>query len=264
LTETVTSPDGTTIAFSRTGNGPALVLVVGAFCDRHTTRSLTKVLAPDFTVYEYDRRGRGASGDTAPYAVEREVEDLAAVAGAASAAGGAPFAFGHSSGAVLVLEAAARGVPMAKLVAYEPPYIVDESRSRPGTDLADRLTALVSAGRRGDAAKIFLTEAVQVPPDVVAMMEGSPDWPAMTAIAHTLCYDVEACANNEMPANRLAEIRVPTLVLGGANSPEWFQNTVRAVAATVPDAQHRFLEGQDHGAADDVLAPVLIEFFRAK
>ena len=262
--DTVSSQDGTTIAFSRTGSGPALVLVVGAFCDRQTTRSLTKVLASDFTAYEYDRRGRGASGDTAPYAVEREVEDLAAVAGAARTAGSAPFVFGHSSGAVLALEAAARGVPIARLVAYEPPYIVDESRSRPGTDLAERLAALVSAGRPGDAAKLFLTEAVQVPPEVVATMEGGPDWPAMTALAHTLCYDVVACANNEMPSDRLAEIRVPTLVLGGSESPEWFHNTVRAVAATVPGAEHRFLDGQDHGAADDVLAPVLLEFLRAQ
>jgi pimeloyl-ACP methyl ester carboxylesterase len=234
-----------------------LVLVVGAFCDRRTTRSLTKMLAPQLTVYEYDRRGRGESGDTPPYAVEREVEDLAAVA---DAAGGAPFVFGHSSGAVLALEAAARGVAMAKLVAYEPPYIVDESRPRPGTDLADRLSVLVSEGRRGGAAKLFLTEAVGVPPEVVAMIEGGPDWPGMTSLAHTLAYDITACANNEMPAGRLAGIDVPTLVLGGGNSPEWFHSTVRAVAETVPDAQLRFLAGQDHGAADDVLAPVLIEF----
>jgi pimeloyl-ACP methyl ester carboxylesterase len=256
--DTVSSPDGTAIAFDGTGNGPPLVLVVGAFCDRTTTRSLTKLLAPDFTVYEYDRRGRGASGDTAPYAVDREVEDLAAVA---SAAGTAPFVFGHSSGAVLALEAAARGVPMAKLAVYEPPYIVDESRARPGTDLADRLAALASAGRRGDAAKLFLTEAVGVPDNVVAMIETGPDWPAMTAIAHTLSYDVTVCANNEMPSDRLAGIRVPTLVLGGGNSPAWFHSTVRAVAATVPGAQHRFLDGQDHGAADDVVAPVLVECF---
>jgi pimeloyl-ACP methyl ester carboxylesterase len=256
--DTVCSTDGTAIAFDRTGSGPALVLVVGAFCDRQTTRSLTKLLASDFTVYEYDRRGRGASGDTPPYAVEREVEDLATVA---DAAGGAPFVFGHSSGAVLALEAAGRGVPMTRLVAYEPPYIVDASRTRPGTDLADRLAALASAGRRSDAAKLFLTEAVGVPPDVVAMMEGSPDWPAMTAIAHTLSYDVAVCANNEMPAARLADIRVPTLVLGGGNSPEWFHNAVCTVAEAIPGARYRFLEGQDHGAADDVLAPVLLEFF---
>jgi pimeloyl-ACP methyl ester carboxylesterase len=255
----VESHDGTTIAYDRTGTGPSLVLVVGAFCDRNTTRSVTKVLSPDFTVYEYDRRGRGASGDAAVYAVEREVEDLAAVA---DAAGGAPLVFGHSSGAVLALEAAARGVPMAKLVAYEPPYIVDDSRPRPGADLADRLAALVSAGRRGDAAKLFLTEAVGVPPEAVAMIEGSPDWPGMTALAHTLAYDIAACGRaNELPAGRLAGIDVPTLVLGGGNSPEWFHNTVRAVADTVPDAQLRFLAGQDHRAADDVLAAALRDFF---
>jgi pimeloyl-ACP methyl ester carboxylesterase len=147
---------------------------------------------------------------------------------------------------------------------YEPPYIVDESRPRPGTDLADRLAAFASEGRRGDAAKLFLTEAVGMPPDVVAMIESGANWPAMTAIAHTLWYDVAVCANNQMPSDRLADIRVPTMVLGGGNSPEWFHNTVRAVAATIPGAQHRLLDGQDHGAADDVLAPVLIEFLRQR
>jgi len=259
--DTVTSADGTTIAYDTTGNGPALVMVVGAFCDRQTTNSIAKVLAPEFTVYEYDRRGRGASGDTAPYAAEREIEDLAAVA---AAAGGSPFVFGHSSGAILALEAAARGVPMAKLVAYEPPYIVDDSRPRPGADLAGRLAALVSEGRRADAATRFLTEAVGVPPEVVAMMEGSPDWSGMTALAHTLAYDITLCGQSfEIPAGRLAGIDVPTLVIGGGNSPEWFHHTVRAVADVVPDAHLRFLAGQDHGAADDVLAPVLVEFFGA-
>jgi pimeloyl-ACP methyl ester carboxylesterase len=257
---TVTSADGTTIAYDRSGAGDPLVLVVGAFCDRHTTRSLAKVLAPDFTVYEYDRRGRGDSGDTAPYAVEREIEDLAAVAGVA---GDAPFVFGHSSGAVLALEAAARGVPMAKLVAYEAPYIVDDTRPRPGADLAERLSALVADGRRGDAAKLFLTEAVGLAPELVATIVTSADRAGMTALAHTLAYDVIACAGNELPAGRLAGIDVPTLVLGGGNSPEWFHNSVRAVADVVPEAQLRYLAGQDHSAADDVLAPVLVEFFRA-
>jgi pimeloyl-ACP methyl ester carboxylesterase len=256
--ETVRSVDGTTIAWDRTGDGAPLVLVSGAFCDRHSTRSLATVLAPDFTVYEYDRRGRGASGDTAPFAVEREVEDLAAVA---DVDGGAPFVFGHSSGAALTLEAAARGVPMKKLVAYEPPYIVDNSRERPDADLRQRLEALVSAGDRGGAAKLFLSEAVQVPPDVVAMIEGGPGWPGMTAIAHTLSYDIAACHDTEMPVDRLGGIHVPTMVLGGANSPEWFHDTVRTVAAAIPRAQHRFLEGQDHGADDEVLARVLIDFF---
>ena len=255
--DTVRSADGTTIAYDRTGTGPPLVLVMGAFCDRQSTKSLTKVLDGSFTVYEYDRRGRGSSGDTAPYAPEREVEDLAAVV---EVTGGAPAVFGHSSGAVIALEAAAAGVPMSRLVPYEPPYIVDESRTRPGADLAERLTALVAADRRSDAARLFLTEAVQVPAHVVDMIEGGPDWSGMTAIAHTLPYDITLCNDNELPADRLATIGVPTLVLGGGNSPEWFHNTVQAIAAAVPGAQHRFLEGQDHGAADDVLAPVLIDF----
>jgi pimeloyl-ACP methyl ester carboxylesterase len=255
---TVTSADGTTIAFDKTGSGPSLVFVVGAFCDRHTTNSLTKLLAPDFTVYEYDRRGRGDSGDTAPYAARREVDDLRAVV---DASGDAPFVFGHSSGAVLALEAAARGVPMAKLVAYEPPYIVEGTRDRPGADLADRLAALVAGGNRDDAAKLFLTEAVQLPPQVVAMIDKSPDWPAMIALAHTLQYDIELCENNEIRPERLGKIAAPTLVLGGENSPEWFHTTVRATAAAIPGARHKFLAGQDHGAADDVLAPILVDFY---
>ena len=256
--ETVTSADGTTIAFDTTGSGPPLVLVVGAFCDRHTTNSLTKLLAPDFTVYEYDRRGRGDSGDTSPYAVGREVDDLRAVVEVTDST---PFVFGHSSGAVLALEAAARGVPIARLVAYEPPYIVEGTRERPGGDLADRLAALVADGNRGDAARLFLTEAVQLPPQVVAMIDKSPDWPAMVALAHTLQYDIELCDDNEIRPERLGKISAPTLVLGGHNSPDWFHATVRATAAAIPGAQHQFLAGQDHGAADDVLAPVLVAFY---
>jgi pimeloyl-ACP methyl ester carboxylesterase len=256
--ETVTSADGTTIAFDATGSGPALVLVMGAFCDRHTTNSLTKLLATDFTVYEYDRRGRGDSGDTPPYAVGREIDDLRAVV---DATGTVPFVFGHSSGAVLALEAAGRDVPMAKLVAYEPPYIVEGTRERPGADLADRLATLVSGGNRADAARLFLTEAAQVPPPVVAMIDQSPDWPAMVALAHTLQYDIEACDDNEIRPERLGKISTPTLVLGGADSPDWFQATVRATAAAIPGAQYEYLAGQNHGAADDVLAPVLIDFY---
>jgi pimeloyl-ACP methyl ester carboxylesterase len=257
--EKLRSADGTTIAFDRTGHGPALVLVVGAFCDRHTTRSFARLLAPAFTVFEYDRRGRGASGNAAIYSVEREIEDLAAVV---AVAGEAPFVFGHSSGAVLALEAAARDVPITRLVAYEPPYIVDNSRERPGDDLADRLATLVSAGSRGDAVKLFLTEAIQVPPHFLGMIESGPDWTSMTAIAHTLSYDVTLCNNNEMSNALLATIHVPALVLGGSNSPGWYHDTVRAVAAAIPNARHQFLDGQGHNAADDVLARVLIDFAR--
>jgi pimeloyl-ACP methyl ester carboxylesterase len=255
--DTVQSRDGTAIAFDRTGQGPALILVVGAFCDRSTTIGLARLLAPRFTVYAYDRRGRGASGDVSPYAVEREIDDLDAVIGAA---GGSAFVYGHSSGAVLGLEAAAVGLPIAKLVVYEPPYIDDGSRARFGPDLADRLAALVAADRRGEAATLFLVEAVGVPPDVVAMIRTGPDWSGMEAIAHTLPYDVTICSAQSMPADRMAKIRVPTLAVAGGASPAWARSAVEALAATIPDAKQLTIEGQDHGVADEVIAPVLAEF----
>jgi pimeloyl-ACP methyl ester carboxylesterase len=129
----VCSADGTMIAFERAGQGPALILITGGLTDRTVTRSVAAELAPRFTVYAYDRRGRGSSGDTAPYSAEREVEDLAAVIGAA---GGPALVFGHSSGAVLALEAAARGLAITKLAAYEPPYLTGASGRRPADDLA--------------------------------------------------------------------------------------------------------------------------------
>jgi pimeloyl-ACP methyl ester carboxylesterase len=254
--ETVQSADGTTIAYDRPGAGPALVLVLGAFCDRATPRTLVDVLAPDFTVYAYDRRGRGDSGDTPPYAVEREIEDLAAVI---AAAGEGVFVFGHSSGAVLALEAAAGAVPIAKLVAYEPPYIVDGDRERPAS-LGDRVSGLIAAGRRAEAVEAFLLEGPEVPPDVIAMMKESPGWSGLEGIAHTLPYDLAICGDQSVPADRLATIEIPTLVLSGGDSPAWARNAVDAVAAAVPDARQRTLAGQTHGVADDVLAPVLVEF----
>ena len=256
--ETVESNDGTTIAFDRTGEGPALILVVGAFCDHTRTSSLAARLAPHFTVYSYDRRGRGSSGDTAPYSVEREIEDLDAVG---RAAGGSPFVFGHSSGAVLALEAAARGVAMAKLVVYEPPYIDDGSRPRHNADLAGRLGELVSAGHRGEAARLFLVEAVGVPPHVVALIEAGPDWSGMEAMAHTLAYDVTICNAQSMPVERMAEIAIPTLAVAGGASPDWARSAVRALAATIPDSKDLIIDGQDHGVADEAIAPVLVEFF---
>ena len=255
--ELVHSSDGTTIAFDRSGDGPGLILVFGAFGDRLTATTLAGVLATDFTVYSYDRRGRGSSGDTAPYSVEREIEDLDAVI---SAAGGSAFVFGHSSGAVLALESAARGLPITRLAVYEPPYIVDDSRSRP-VDLAGRVSELIASGRQGDAIKIFLVEGVEMPDEVAARIEAAPTWAGMKAIAHTLPYDLAICGDQTMPAERMAQIRIPTLAIDGGNSPEWARNTVRAVAAALPDARRISLEGQTHGAADDVLAPVLVDFF---
>jgi pimeloyl-ACP methyl ester carboxylesterase len=255
--ETVRSADGTTIAFERFGAGSPLIFVVGAFCDRTAPRSVAELLAADLAVFTYDRRGRGDSADTPPYSVDREIEDLDAMIGAA---GGSAAVFGHSSGAVLALEAAAQGVPITKLAVYEPPYIVDETRARP-EQLRERVSALVASGRRGDAVKLFLTEGPEVPAEIIAAMEAGPGWAPMEALAPTLPYDLAICGDQTLAVDRLGKISIPTLALSGGASPGWARNAVAAVAAAIPGAEHVSLAGQTHGAADDVLAPVLAKFF---
>jgi pimeloyl-ACP methyl ester carboxylesterase len=258
--EFVRSADGTEIACDRVGAGPALVLVVGAFCDRATLRRLADTLAAEFTVYSYDRRGRGSSGDTPPYSVEREIEDLDAII---ALAGGSAFVYGHSSGAIIALEAAARRVPAARLAVYEPPYIVDGTRSRP-VDLTERVTALVSSGRHGDAITLFYLEGPQIPPEVVSRMQAGPMWPRLEALAPTLLNDLAVSADQTVPGARLATIEIPTLVLGGGASPDWARISAEAVAAAIPGARHVSVAGQTHAIADDVLAALLVEFFRSE
>lgn len=259
----VTSKDGTTIAFDRSGEGPSLVLVGGALADRSAAAQLAAQLAPHFTVIAYDRRGRGDSGDTAPYAVEREVEDIEALI---VAAGGHAFLLGHSSGAVLALESA-RTLPdrIGKLALYEPPFIVDDSRPLLPDDYVTHLLDLVSAGRRGDAVEFFLTTAVGVPTEVVAGMRQEPFWSWMEAVAHTLSYDGtvmgETMGGSPAPLKRWSSIAAPTLVMDGGASPDWQRHAVRALVDVLPDARQRTLEGQDHGPDSEVLAPVLVEFF---
>jgi pimeloyl-ACP methyl ester carboxylesterase len=252
------SADGTSIAFDREGDGPALVLVVGAFCDRSTSAALATLLAPHFTVLRYDRRGRGSSGDTPPYAVGREIEDLSAVV---AAAGGPAFVYGHSSGAALALEAVVDGLPATRLVAYEPPYIVEGTRARPDR-LAERVSQLLAADERSKAAELFLLEGPQSPPEVVTMMKGAPVWARFEALAHTLPYDLALLGDQRIPVERLTTVDVPTLVVSGAASPQWARQAAESVARAVPHSQHRVLEGQTHNVADEVLAPVLISFFQ--
>lgn len=264
--ETVRSADGTTIAFERSGDGPPLVMVLGAFNDRRSKPELGALLADRFTVVAYDRRGRGDSGDTAPYAVEREIEDLAAVIGAVTSSrlgspAGAPVArvFGHSSGAVLALRAAAAGVPIAKVAAFEAPVaVIDGTPAPEGNDLADRVAAEVAAGRRGAAAKLFMTEGIGMPADVVAMIEAGPGWPALEAIAHTLPYDLTITAAALAPS-LLATIAVPTVAIDGGASPPFMRETAAAIATAVPDAKHVTLPDQTHDEDPAVLAPVLLE-----
>jgi pimeloyl-ACP methyl ester carboxylesterase len=264
----VFSRDGTPIAFDRSGEGPALILVGAAFVTRLGEASLAAALAPAFTVVAYDRRGRGNSGDTAPYAVEREVDDLDALL---DAAGGSAFVFGHSSGAVLALDAA-RVLPhkITKLALYEPPFIVDDTHPPVPKDFAARLQELVASGRRGDAVEYWNT-AIGTPAEMIASMRHAPWWPALEAVAHTLPYDAAIMqgtqAGDPSPLRAWASVTVPTLVLDGtvtfgrADLHPFLRHGAAALADVLPRAQRRILEGQDHGPADDVLAPALREFF---
>ncbi|MBX6382061.1 MAG: alpha/beta hydrolase [Microbispora sp.] len=257
----ITSADGTTIAFDRSGEGPAVIFVQGGFTDRsHPTWSgLAAALSPHFTVYNYDRRGRGGSGDNENYAVEREVEDLAALI---KDAGGEAFVFGGSSGGALALEAAARGLAITKLAVYEPPYIVGDSRDPLPDDFQEQLSALVKEGRRGDAAELFMVQASQIPAEMVAGMRTQPFWPDVEAVAHTLPYEAAVVGRgNRLPAERLAGITIPTLALAGGNSPEWLRQGAKAVSETIRNAEYRVLEGQAHDVSPEALAPVLKDFF---
>ena len=257
------SNDGTTIAFDRSGEGPPIALVGGALADRSAAAELAAQLAPRLTVIAFDRRGRGDSGDTAPYAVEREVEDIEALI---FAVGGQAFVLGHSSGAVLALESARTlSDRITKLALYEPPFIVDDSRPLLPADYVTHLDDLVSAGRRGDAVEFFMTTAVGVPAEVVAGMREQPFWSSLESTAHTLAYDGTIMGDTmggiTAPLRRWASVGVPTLVMDGGASPDWQRNAVRALVDVLPDARHRTLEGQDHGPASEVLAPALLEFF---
>jgi pimeloyl-ACP methyl ester carboxylesterase len=257
LTNTTISQDGTAIAFDRSGQGPAIVLVAGALSTRSSAGPLAALLAPHFTVFSYDRRGRGDSGDTPPYAVDREIQDLEAVI---QQAGGSAFAYGHSSGAALALAAAMRGVAITRMALYEPPFMIDDTLPRPPKDYAAQLAGFIASGRRGDAVEYFMTQAVGVPAEQIAPMRAAPMWPALEAIAHTLLYDTAIMGDLTVPAQAVS-VKVPTLVIDGGASPAWARNAVQAVARAIPGAQRRTLPGQTHGVDPQILAAVLIEFF---
>jgi pimeloyl-ACP methyl ester carboxylesterase len=257
--ETVQSTDGTAIAYQRSGEGPALILSVGAFCDRSSTAGLTPLLADHFSVYEYDRRGRGSSGDSPDYSIDREVDDLASLI---SAAGGSACIYGHSSGAALALEAAARGVPVTALVAYEPPYTAMDDGTGGSTELLEGVRARIVAGDRDGAAALFL-EGVGTPAEYIPMIRQSPGWPAMLELAPGLVYDLGLCNGGVVPCRRLARIGVPTVAVSGGASPEWATRAGAAIADVVPGARHVVLDGQTHAVAHEAIAPVILDAFRA-
>jgi pimeloyl-ACP methyl ester carboxylesterase len=264
-TSFVTSADGTEIAYEVSGSGPALVLVDGAMCQRAMgpSRGLGKELSGAFTVYAYDRRGRGESGPGAsPYAIEREVEDLVAVI---AATGGPAHLLGVSSGATLALEAARTGAPVDRLVVYESPVIVDDTHPANDPHLPERLQAMVDSGRRGDAVRTFL-RTVGAPAPVVVLMRLMPPWKKMTAVAHTLPYDLRIVIGHQqgepLPTGYYDAVSAPTLVIAGGKSPEYMRNGQAAIAAAVPGARLETLPGQTHMVKPKAVAPVVERFLR--
>jgi pimeloyl-ACP methyl ester carboxylesterase len=259
----VTSGDGTSIAYERSGNGPAVILVGGGLVDPVTGRAgrwenapLATELAKRFTVYNYDRRGRGDSGDTLPYAVEREVEDLRALV---AEAGGSAHLYGVSSGGALALEAAAAGVAVQRLAVYEVPYFTADDALRRWRGYLEQLGPALAEGRRDDAVELFMRVA-GAPEEGIVQARNSPMWPGLEAIAHTLAYDAACLGDGRPPTARLATITRPTLVATGGGA-DLFEQAADAIAAGLPQAQRRTLEGQSHVVDPKALAPVLERFF---
>ena len=252
-----TSRDGTSIAYERTGTGPVVILVSGAMSTGATVAPLGVPLADRFTVVSYDRRGRGESGDTKPYAVAREVEDLAALI---DAVGGEASLFGHSSGGALVLEAAASGLPLRQVAVYEVPYAVYEGGAKQRAEYTDSLTEALEQGRRGDAVELFL-RLTGLAEEMIQGARQSPMWAGMEALAPSLAYDNAVMGDGLVPEARLASVSVPVLSLGGGASPAWMREAARAVAEATPRGTDRTLEDQTHMLDPHGLAPALAVFF---
>jgi Alpha/beta hydrolase family len=254
-TSTIISNDGTPIVVDRSGTGPAVVLIGGGPTNRSAATGLANVLSEQLTVLNYDRRGRGDSGDTPPYSFEREFEDLAAVLALAD---GAAAVYGTSAGAIWALEAAARQFPIARVVAWEPPYFADDSPTRPPIDYASKLGALLAGGRHRDALDLFFTEAAGLPAAFLDGIHQAPFWAQMEADADALGYDAQLIGDFSIPVERLQRVAVPTLIVDGGTTP-WMSHGADAVARIVPGAERRTLAGQPHNVADDAIAPVIIE-----
>jgi pimeloyl-ACP methyl ester carboxylesterase len=265
---TIRSADGTAIAFTQAGHGPPLILVDGALCSRSfgPMPKLAEQLTPYFTVYTYDRRGRGDSGDadpSTPYSPDREVEDIEALV---ALAGGTVNVHGTSSGAALALEAAKCIPSIGRLAVYEPPFIVDDTRSPMPDDYPARLSRLVAEGRRGDAVKMFMS-FVGTPAIFTAVMPLTPVWPKLKAVAPTLPYDIAIVQDHQrgtpLTAAEWAAVKAPALVAVGGKSPAWMTNATLALADALPDATYRTLPGQNHMVKARAIAPVLTDFFGA-
>jgi pimeloyl-ACP methyl ester carboxylesterase len=262
MTGHVTSRDGTRIAYEITGSGPALILIDGAFCSRELgpMPKLAAALATKFRVLTYDRRARGASGDTSPYAIEREIEDIDALIGAA---GGRASLFGVSSGAALALAAAATSLPIVKLAMFEPPFMVGAHARAVPADHTAVLTRMIAADRRADAVRYYLCDIIGMPRFLPWIFRCLPLWRKMTAVAPSLPYDSAIMGDFRLPRIRAMSVRVPTLVMSGSKTMPVLRDAARAAAESIPGASHAELAGQTHNAAPRAMAPVLERFLGA-
>jgi pimeloyl-ACP methyl ester carboxylesterase len=260
--DTVSSRDGTTIAYDKIGDGPALILVDGALSVHSSggKSELAQLLAPHFTVFGYDRRGRGSSGDTPPYAAEREIEDIDSLI---DQAGGSAFLYGHSSGGTLAIQAAVRlGGRVSKIAIYEAPHNGDPAAQQAWSGYLAELREALAKGRGGDAVALFM-RFIGTPADQVDGMRRAPFWPAMEAIAPTLAYDHAVIIGPRWapPTDLAARLSVPALVLAGDASLPFMPDTARALSEAIPHGQLRIMAGQTHNVKPDILAPILLEFF---
>ena len=263
----VSSADGTRIAYDTVGHGPPLILVGGALSDRRFSKlvQLAGLLGEHFTVVNYDRRGRGDSGDTPPFAIEREIEDLTAVM---EAVGGRACVWGWSSGAVLAARAAAAGAPIERMALYEPPFLVDDSRELPPADMLAQLAELLGADRRSDAIKLFFVKGMGMPSIIPGVMRLLPMWRRLERVAHTIPRDwalIDADSRGKpLDRSQWESATAPAVVMAGAKSPAQLRNAARAMAAVLPDAVHVELAGQSHNPSMKALAPVIVQHLAAE
>jgi len=262
---TVRSKDGTQIAYDKVGDGPAVIMVGGATATRSDpfAGDLAERLSLHYSAINYDRRGRGDSGDTLPYAVEREIEDIEALI---DANGGSAFLFGLSSGGALALESAAK-LPgkVIKAAIYEAPYIIDSSHAPLPADYVPHLQELTAAGRRGDAVAYFMSAAIGIPDDYIAQMRSQPFWPGLENIAHTIAYDGmvmgDKMSGKPFPPGAWATATMPVLLINGGAGEPFISNSADSLAQILPNAQRLTMEGQTHDVNSNALAAVLIDFF---
>jgi pimeloyl-ACP methyl ester carboxylesterase len=265
MTQFVISKDGTQIAFSKTGKGAPLILIDGAFCHRNfgANMKLLRYLTDHFEVYTYDRRGRGESGNTLPYAIEREFEDIEAIV---KIIGEPPFIYGISSGAALALEAAKHGVNFRKILVFEAPYITDNSRAPYPANYLMCIQSMINEKKYGEAVKYFMVTGIGLPKVVVWMMQFMPVWKKMKQIAPTLEYDTLMLKNYGSGESLKWEdwemLKIPVLAISGTKSEKWIQNAMKNLAEALPMGKHFDLAGQNHLVSPKALSPHLINFFK--